>query len=237
MTTEVPTPSAGSKKEAIVHALMRLAAERTWSEIEITHIARAANVSLAEFRDLFPSKGAVLEAFSRMIDRQVLDATTSELAAEPARERIFDVMMRRLDALTPYKRALKRIAHGFDLDPFALAALNRSAVNSQRFMLAAAAVPTEGALGGLKLQGAAIVFAKTMRTWLRDDDPALARTMARLDRELRRGERFLQGADDFCRLTAPFRALGRACFRPGYRHDETRGRGKDGEASNPASAI
>ena len=49
-----------------------------------------------------------------------------------------------------------------------------------------------------------------MHTWLDDDDPALARTMARLDRELRRGERVVEGADDFRRLTAPLRAIGRA---------------------------
>ncbi len=58
-----------------------------------------------------------------------------------------------------------------------------------RFMLAAAGISTEGPLGGLKVQGAVVVFSNTMQTWLEDDDPALARTMARLDRELRRGER------------------------------------------------
>ena len=39
----------------------------------------------------------------------MLDGTSDELADEPARERLFDVYMRRLDALTPYKDALKRI--------------------------------------------------------------------------------------------------------------------------------
>jgi hypothetical protein len=94
--------------------------------------------------------------------------------------------MRRLDALTPYKRALRRITFALRQDPLSLAALNRSAINSMRFMLAAAGISTEGPLGGLKLQGSVIVFANTMETWLEDDDPALARTMARLDRELRR---------------------------------------------------
>ena len=51
-------------------------------------------------------------------------------------------------------------------------------------MLAAAGISTEGPLGLLKLQGAVIVLANTMETWLEDDDPTLARTMARLDREL-----------------------------------------------------
>ena len=80
----------------------------------------------------------MLGAFSRRIDRQVLNGTLDDLKDEPARERVFDVMMRRLDALAPYKRALRRIVFALRRDPFALSALNQPALNSQRFMLAAA---------------------------------------------------------------------------------------------------
>jgi AcrR family transcriptional regulator len=199
ITAVMPAPA----RERIVQALMRLASDRPWNDIEVTDLAEEAGVTLAEFRDHFPSKGAVLGAFSRMIDKQVLETPSEDLAGEPARERVFDVMMRRLDALAPYKSALRRIAYAVRMDPMALAALNRLALNSQRFMLAAAGIATEGPLGLLKLQGAAIVFANTLETWFVDDDPTLAKTMARLDRELRRGERVIERAEDFRRLTAP----------------------------------
>jgi hypothetical protein len=195
-------------------------------------------VSLAEFRDLFPSKGAVLGAFSRMIDKEVLEGTTDDLAGEPVRERVFDVMMRRIDALTPYKAALQRIFDAVRGEPLTLAALNQVALNSQRFMLAAAGVSTEGPLGLLKLQGAAVVFANTLETWLDDDDPALARTMARLDRELKRGERVLERAQDVRRLTAPLRALGQALFnRRRTRRPRAQDRFEDGDTTDPAAAI
>jgi hypothetical protein len=132
---------------------------------------------------------------------------------------------------------LRRISADLRYDPVSLAALNQVALNSQRFMLAAAGISTEGPLGALKLQGAVLVYANTMRTWLDDDDPTLARTMARLDRELRRGERILEQAEDVRRLTAPFRALGRALLdgrRPSRRE---RRRTEEGEAENPAAAI
>jgi AcrR family transcriptional regulator len=224
-----------------VEATLRLASDRPWNDIEIADIAREAHVSLSEFRDLFPSKGAVLGGFSRLIDRQVLDGTTDDLADEPPRERVFDVMMRRLDAMTPHKEALRRITFALRRDPLSLAALNQVGLNSMRFMLAAARVSTEGPLGHLKLQGAVIVFANTMETWLEDDDPALARTMARLDRELRRGERVLEQAEDFRRLTAPLRALGQAVvdgrnrMRRGRRSEWDRA--DDGESRDPAAAI
>jgi hypothetical protein len=123
-------------------------------------------------------------------------------------------------------------------DPLTLAALNQVALNSQRFMLAAAGVSSEGPLGLLKLQGAAIVFANTLETWLEDDDPTLARTMARLDRELKRGERVLERAEDFRRLTAPLRALAQAFFEGRDRlRRRARRRPEEGEADDPAAAI
>ncbi len=234
----MPAEASTDKRQAIVDALMDLASRRSWNSIEIKDIAQAANVSLAEFRDLFPSKGAVLGALSRKIDKQVLEGTTDDLAGEPARERIFDVFMRRFDALAPYREALRRISQDLRYDPASLAALNQVALNSQRFMLAAAGISTEGPLGALKLQGAVLVWANTMRTWFDDDDPTLARTMARLDRELRRGERILEQAEDVRRFTAPFRAIGRALLegrRPSRR--ERRRPQEEGEADNPAAAI
>src|ERR1700722_1279031 len=77
----------------IVDALMQLASERTFEDIAIRDICVAANVSLADFRDAFPSKGAVLGAFTKRIDRAVLSHGTEELAAEAPRERLFDVLM------------------------------------------------------------------------------------------------------------------------------------------------
>lgn len=225
-----------SPRDAAIDALMALASDRPWSDIELTDIAERAGLSLSTLRDLFPSKGAILGALSRRIDKDVIEGTTSDLAGEPARERVFDVMMRRIDAMAPYKEALRRIGWALRTDPLSLAALNQSALNSQRYMLAAAGIPTEGPLGLVKLQGAVLVFASTMETWFEDDDPTLARTMARLDRELRRGEQVLERADDLRRLTAPLRAIGQALFDG--RNRIRRGRvHRDGETDDPASAI
>jgi AcrR family transcriptional regulator len=221
-----------SKRDAVIDALMTLAADRPFNDIELVDIAEAASVSLAELRDLFPSKGAILGGFSRRIDKKVLSGSSDDLKGEPARERVFDVMMRRIDALSPYRAALRRIVYALRQDPLALAALNREGLNSMRYMLASAGIATEGPLGGLKLQGAVLVFANTMQAWLEDDDPALAPTMARLDRELRRGERIIEQAEDFRRLTAPLRAFGQALIdgrnrmrrarrRPPYDVDDT----------------
>ncbi|WP_194075178.1 TetR/AcrR family transcriptional regulator [Methylobacterium durans] len=227
-------------REAAVEALMRLAAEQPWNDIELGDIAREANLSLAEMRDLFPSKGAVLGGLSRLIDRTVLEGDTSDLADEPARERLFDVLMRRLDAMAPYKSALRRISYALRGDPLAMIALNGVALNSHRYMLAAAGIDTEGPLGRLKLQGTVIAFSRVVETWLDDDDPSLARTMARLDREIRNGERVMERAEDLRRLSAPLRALGRSFLERRPRRNERDTRNEDDGnplGGDPAAAI
>jgi AcrR family transcriptional regulator len=200
--------SSPAVRDRIIDATMDLAVDHPWDAFDIAEIAERAGVSLAEFRDAFPSKGAVLAGFSRRIDRIVLDGTGHDLDDEPIKDRLFDVMMRRFDALAPYREALRRITPGLARDPLALAAMNQVALNSMRFMLAAARIDTAGGLGAVRVQGAVLVYSRVMDVWLHDADPALSRTMARLDRELTNAGRTMGYIQDFARLAAPFRAIG-----------------------------
>ena len=80
-------PVSNDPRAKIVDALMALAAKRPFEEIAIRDICAAADVSLADFRDVFPSKGAVLAGLARRIDRAVLSQGDNELSREAARER------------------------------------------------------------------------------------------------------------------------------------------------------
>jgi hypothetical protein len=122
--------------------------------------------------------------------------------------------MRRFDVLAPYKAALRRMMPGLAREPLSLAALNQAALNSMRFMLAAAGVETEGPVGFLKLQGAVLAYAKVMDVWFRDEDQGLSRTMAALDEELKRGGMVIHRLEDLERMAAPLSgALHRAAER------------------------
>ncbi|MBI1867268.1 MAG: TetR/AcrR family transcriptional regulator [Methylocystis sp.] len=202
----------GETRERIVEALMKLAARRRFEDITITDIAHEANVSLADFEEFFPSKGAVLDGFAHKIDRLVLDGMTGDYASEPARERLYDVLRRRLEALAPYRAALEGVTQWVWTDPFAAAALNRTVVNSMRFMLEAADIESEGAVGALRLQALAIVWWRVLGVWFEDRDEDLCRTKTALDRELSRIESYLERIEDVARLASPFTSLGRAIF-------------------------
>ncbi|MCW2285459.1 AcrR family transcriptional regulator [Rhodoblastus acidophilus] len=190
-------------RDRAIDALMALAAQRPWTDITLADVAEEAGLSLAQFRDAFPSKGAILGGFSRRIDRIVLEETTDDLAAESVKDRLFDVLMRRFDALKPYKTALDSIYAWAMRDPLALAEINRLAVNSMRFMLEAAGGSSEGPLGSVKLQGLAMAWSRVFHVWLSDESEDLARTMAALDKELERGKMLTHRLDEARKTLAP----------------------------------
>jgi AcrR family transcriptional regulator len=197
----------------IVDATMALAGRRRFEDVTIRDIAAEAGVSLADFRDAFPSKGAVLAGLNKRIDREVLKAPLGELAASSARDRLFDVLMRRLDAMAPYREGLREIDGWLRRDPAALMAMNQLTVNSMRFMLEAAEIDADGPAAAVKLQGLALAWSRVVKTWFDDAPPDYARTMAALDRELSRGERLVGGLERFERMTEPLRNMARAVAR------------------------
>ena len=81
-----------------------------------------------------------------------------------------------------------------------------------RFMLEAAGIEAQGAGGLIKLQGLALAWARLVQVWLDDEEPALSKTMAELDRVLTRGERAVAGVDRLSALTTPLTTLARAAY-------------------------
>jgi len=193
-----------TSKGRIVAAALRLAGERSWNDVTLADIAKSAQVSLVDLRRDFGSKAEILAAFVRAVDDEVLAGAPERDTSQPPRDAIFEVVMRRFDVLASYKPALKSISESWAPE----AAVVRALAVSQAWMLRAAGIAAEGLEGQLRTVGLAAVYATVFRTWLNDDDPGLARTMAVLDRRLRRGERTLNTLDEIksrlCSLAGTF---------------------------------
>ncbi|PWT85412.1 MAG: TetR family transcriptional regulator [Proteobacteria bacterium] len=189
-------------REKIIAAFMALLAERPFEEIGLNDIAGRAGTSLVAIRTEFGSKIAILAAHAKELDRKVLSGQAPDMADEEPRERLFDVLMRRLEAMASERAAIRSLLRSAMFDPPLALALNSIGVRSQQWMLAAAGIDTAGPGGMLRAQGLAILFARVLRTFV-DDDEDNARTMAALDRELDRGGRMLRMYEGLCRLT-PF---------------------------------
>ena len=216
-------------RDKIVAAFLALLAEQRIEQIGLADIAAAAGVTLSQLRGEFASTLAILAAYLKSIDRAVLAEDMADMAEEPPRERLFDVLMRRLEVMAPQREAVRSLMRSARRNPPLTLALNRLAVRSQQWMLTAAGIKASGPRGLMRAQGLAVLFAAVLRAWVNDDDPGLARTMAALDRALGRGQRLVGLVEDICQVP---RRLCRLRSRWRRRHDEDDGE----EAEEPAAA-
>jgi AcrR family transcriptional regulator len=199
---DAPPSRGGSDRDKANDALMSLLGDRPFEQIGLAEVAGRAGIKLSQLRAEFGSTFAILAAHIREIDRAVLAGGDGDMAEEPARERLFDVLMRRLEALAPYKDAIRSLMRSTRRHPGLAFALNAMAVRSQRWMLEAAGIGTSGPRGALRAQGAALMFARVLSVWIDDEDEGLDRTMATLDRGLASAERWAGLIDDLCALPA-----------------------------------
>ena len=175
----------------VIDTAMALAAEGRWRDLSLAEIAEAAKLPMAKVYPVFGSRQAILDAFVRRIDAAVLAESDSDDLEGSARDRLFDVVMRRFDALDPYKDAVATVALDQARDPLAALASACQLRRSMALMLEAAGLSSEGARGVLRVKGLAAIYLMALRVWLRDESADKARTMAALDKQLRRAEALL----------------------------------------------
>ena len=210
-------PRGNSDRDKAIDALMALLAEHRFEEIGLAEVAGRAGLKLSELRAEFGSTLAIVAAHIKDIDRTVLAGNAGDMTEEPARERLFDVLMRRIEALAPYKEAVRSLLRSARRNPGLALALNAMAVRSQQWMLEAAGIGANGPRGALRAQGAALMFARVLSVWFDDDEPGIDRTMAALGRGLSSAERWAGFLDDLCSIP---KCLARGPRRRRHRDEE-----------------
>ena len=136
----------------------------------------------------FASKTAILAAFSRRLDAEILAALDADATEAPVRERLFDVLMKRFDALNPHRQAIANILRDSCADPLAAICGLAPLCQSMAWMLEGAGIGSQGPLGLVRIKGLSMIYLSALAVWLRDDSPDMAKTMAHLDKRLRQAE-------------------------------------------------
>ena len=221
-----------SGKEKIMTAALDLARHKPWREIEMGEIAQAAGIPLAQLRGEFASKSAILVCLAALADEQMLASVERQAVEGSAQDRLFEVIMRRLEVLEPYKQSIAAIVRERPVGgPGEIVQLGLAADTSAHWMLMAAGISQAGCAGAARRAGLIYVMNAILPVWASDDDPGLATTMARLDRHLRAGAKWLNRLEVPCGLANAFSSLARG-FMKGRRRE---GRA-DGSANGAATA-
>ena len=177
------------RPQHIVKSALGLAAESRWSSLSLREIAEAADVSPSEMYTLYPAKISILKAYFRSVDAAVLETKFAFDPEDSSRDRLFDVLMRRFDALAEDRDGVLSILAALRGDPVSALCLSAGMCESMRWMLETARIPASGSKGHLTVKGLVGLWLATLRVWERDESADMAQTMAALDKNLRRAER------------------------------------------------
>ncbi len=176
----------------VVEAALALVAKRKWCDITLADIAVEGDLTLAQVLGAAGGKTGILSEFARRIDAEVAKGTDLGDLEQPARERLFDVMMRRFDAMGGDREGLRGIVAGLRCDPVATACAAPLTLRSMAAMLECAGINSGGVFGLVRAKGLVAIYLATLKVWLDDESEDLGPTMAALDKRLAGAERLIQ---------------------------------------------
>jgi AcrR family transcriptional regulator len=180
--------TAEQAAERMAQAALELAVERGWRTLSLGEVAARAELPLVDAYRAAPDKAALLVWMIGATDRAVLEGGMAD-AADAPRDRLFDVLMRRFDALQARRAGVVAVLRDLPGDPVStLCALPRLA-RALAWMLEAAGISSAGLVGSLRIKALGVVYLSALQAWMDDETADMARTMSALDKGLRRLER------------------------------------------------
>ena len=192
-----PGTLPGTLDDRVIDAALAEAAAVGWRQLTLDGIAARADIALGEVLLRFPTRAHVIARFIARIDERLLSGIKGIDPADSARDRLFDVLMRRFDLLDQSRDGVRAVISGLWRDPISGVMLACQVERSCALMLGAAGISAEGVRGWLRVQGLKGVLAAALRAWLTDDSEDMTKTMAALDRALDRAERLTQFSPPF----------------------------------------
>ena len=172
--------------DALFAAAFELAAEGGWRRARMVDIAARAGVSADQATARFRCKISLLNSFAARVDAAV--ETAGGGGDLTPRDRLFDLLMARFDAMTPHQAGIVAIVRALPTMPLTTIAGGPNLLTAMRATLTLADIGHDGVAGTLRTKGLAAVYLSALRTWLDDDSADLSATMKALDRGLARAE-------------------------------------------------
>ena len=181
-------PRGAIREQRLIDAAMTLAAEQGWRRLGMAEIANSAGVSLKDAYGLVRSKHGILAALRRGADEAMLAGGV--VTGDSPRDRLFEALMRRFEALRPYRVGFAGRVAGQHRQPRRHRLPARTAaldgLDPDRCRL-----PASGCRGHLARRLVGCHLCLYLPTFFRDEGSDLGTTMAALDKRLRQVETVL----------------------------------------------
>jgi len=169
-----------------VACAFRLIASKGWSQLSLTEAAQNAGLSIVRVRERFPTRSSVLLRFGRIADQAALAEIET---AGSLRDRLFGLIMRRIDVLQEHRHGVLALFRALPADPPTALMLSCASERSMGWILEAAGLRVTSSIADqLRLKGLLAVWLWTVRAWRRDESADLSATMAALDVALTRAD-------------------------------------------------
>ncbi len=170
----------------LARSALTLAMRKPWKECSLTQLAGEASRPVSDFYGA--SLGEAVDCVEEAFDRAIGDDLENLDPGQSVRDRLFDLIMRRFEAMEHYRPAVLAMEQGQDRDPTLLAAAHQRHVRCARWVLALAGLEADGMTGQARAQGLGVIIGQARAAWRGDEDGDFAKTMSSLDKNLRRAE-------------------------------------------------
>ena len=170
----------------LLAAAFALIGDEGWRAFSFATLARRTGVSRVDIYRQFSSRDALLDGLNRRADEAMLAVDEAELAGLPPRDRVFELLMRRLEALVPYRAGLARLARDARADPCVVLVTACRLERSFMWLQDVAGLRHRGLRASLARRFLGLAYARAVLVWFDDEGADLGKTMAELDRQLRR---------------------------------------------------
>ena len=172
--------------DTAIIAALELAAETPWKDLTLARIAKKAAIPLEEFHGI-ATKDDLALAVSRFFDKVMSSEPVS--MDEMPRERLFEVLMLRFEAMEEYRAGLLALNKHIEATPRLLVQVPLMLSKTSEWALVSAGLDdASGAPMGVKRLAIAAVIAQAHRAWRKETSGDFALTMAALDKGLREAE-------------------------------------------------
>ncbi|MFP4125700.1 MAG: hypothetical protein ACLFU0_03535 [Alphaproteobacteria bacterium] len=168
----------------LLEAALGLIEREGWQAYGPLRLARETGAGLAEIVTQLGDRADIFAAMGRRADMAMIDVAVEDLAEMSAKERVFELMMRRFESLGPARPALRRLRREAAPEVWleGLGNLRRA----MKLIIEAADLAGHGPRRVVIGAALASAYLRTGRVWLDDDSEDLARTLAELNTQLDR---------------------------------------------------